>query len=37
MTDTLTGAPASNWIAGAWRESASGETYRSGTPGGPRS
>ena len=27
MTDTVTGAPARNYVDGDWHESASGETY----------
>jgi len=32
MTETLTEAPARNWVGGEWRESASGETYEKRNP-----
>ena len=35
MTETLTGAPARNWVDGEWRESASGETYEKRNPWRP--
>jgi aldehyde dehydrogenase (NAD+) len=35
MTETLTDAPAKNWVGGEWRESASGETYEKHNPWRP--
>ncbi len=35
MTETLTGAPARNYIGGDWRDSASGETYEKRNPWRP--
>jgi alpha-ketoglutaric semialdehyde dehydrogenase len=35
MTETLTGAPARNWVGGEWRDSASGETYEKRNPWRP--
>jgi aldehyde dehydrogenase (NAD+) len=35
MTDTVTAAPARNYIGGEWRESASGETYEKRSPWRP--
>ena len=35
MTDTMTGAPARNYIGGEWRESAAGETYEKRSPWRP--
>ena len=35
MTETVTGAPARNYVGGAWRESASGETYEKRNPWRP--
>ena len=35
MTETLTGAPARNYIGGEWRESAAGETYEKRSPWRP--
>ncbi len=35
MTETLTGAPATNFVGGEWRESASGETYEKHNPWRP--
>ena len=35
MTETLTGAPAHNYVGGEWRESASGETYEKRSPWRP--
>jgi aldehyde dehydrogenase (NAD+) len=35
MTETLTDAPARNYVAGEWRESASGETYEKRNPWRP--
>jgi len=35
MSDTLTGAPARNYVGGEWRESASGETYEKRNPWRP--
>ena len=35
MTDTMTGAPARNYIGGEWRESAAGETYEKRNPWRP--
>jgi alpha-ketoglutaric semialdehyde dehydrogenase len=35
MTETLTGAPARNYIGGEWRESAAGETYEKRNPWRP--
>ncbi len=35
MTETLTDAPARNWVGGEWRESASGETYEKRNPWRP--
>jgi len=35
MSDTLTGAPSRNYVAGEWRESASGETYEKRNPWRP--
>ena len=37
MTETLTGAPARNYIGGEWRESAAGETYEKRSPWRPSS
>ena len=35
MTETLTGAPARNYVGGEWRESATGETYEKRSPWRP--
>jgi aldehyde dehydrogenase (NAD+) len=35
MTDTLTGSPARNYVAGEWRDSVSGETYEKRNPWRP--
>ena len=35
MTDTMTGAPARNYVGGEWRESAAGETYEKRNPWRP--
>ncbi|HKX48530.1 MAG TPA: aldehyde dehydrogenase family protein, partial [Gaiellaceae bacterium] len=35
MTDTMTGAPARNYVGGGWRESAAGETYEKRNPWRP--
>ena len=35
MSETLTGSPARNYVAGEWRESASGETYEKRNPWRP--
>jgi alpha-ketoglutaric semialdehyde dehydrogenase len=35
MTDTMTGAPAHNYVGGEWRESAAGETYEKRNPWRP--
>ena len=35
MTETVTGAPARNYVAGEWRESAAGETYEKRDPWRP--
>jgi aldehyde dehydrogenase (NAD+) len=35
MTETLTDAPARNWVGGEWRESASGATYEKRNPWRP--
>ena len=35
MTETMTGAPARNYVGGEWRESASGETYEKRSPWRP--
>ena len=35
MTETLTGAPARNWVGGEWRDSAAGETYEKRNPWRP--
>jgi acyl-CoA reductase-like NAD-dependent aldehyde dehydrogenase len=35
MTETLTSAPARNWVGGEWRDSASGETYEKRNPWRP--
>jgi acyl-CoA reductase-like NAD-dependent aldehyde dehydrogenase len=35
MTDTVTGAPARNYVGGDWHESASGETYEKRSPWRP--
>jgi aldehyde dehydrogenase (NAD+) len=35
MTETLTGAPARNYVGGEWRESAAGETYEKRSPWRP--
>jgi alpha-ketoglutaric semialdehyde dehydrogenase len=35
MTDTMTGAPARNYVGGEWRESAAGETYEKHNPWRP--
>jgi len=35
MTETLTGAPARNYVGGEWRESASGDTYEKRSPWRP--
>ena len=35
MTETLTGAPARNYIGGEWRESSAGETYEKRSPWRP--
>ena len=35
MTETMTGAPARNYIGGEWRESAAGETYEKRNPWRP--
>ncbi len=35
MSDTLTGAPAKNYVGGEWRESLSGETYEKRNPWRP--
>jgi len=35
MAETLTGAPARNYVGGEWRESASGETYEKRNPWRP--
>jgi alpha-ketoglutaric semialdehyde dehydrogenase len=35
MTDTMTGAPARNYVGGEWRESTSGETYEKRNPWRP--
>ena len=35
MTETLTGAPARNYIGGEWRESSAGETYEKRNPWRP--
>jgi aldehyde dehydrogenase (NAD+) len=35
MTETVTGAPARNYVAGEWRESAAGETYEKHNPWRP--
>ena len=35
MTDTITGAPARNYVGGEWRESAGGETYGKRSPWRP--
>src|SRR5512145_840282 len=35
MTDMMTGAPARNYVAGEWRESAAGETYEKRSPWRP--
>jgi acyl-CoA reductase-like NAD-dependent aldehyde dehydrogenase len=35
MTETMTGAPARNYVGGEWRESASGETYEKRNPWRP--
>ena len=35
MTETLTGAPARNWVGGEWRDSASGQTYEKRNPWRP--
>ncbi len=35
MSDTVTGAPAKNYVAGEWHESASGETYEKRNPWRP--
>ena len=35
MSDTLTGAPAKNYVGGEWRESASGESYEKRSPWRP--
>src|SRR5689334_17120162 len=35
MTETLTDAPARNWVGGEWRESSSGETYEKHNPWRP--
>ena len=35
MTDTMTGAPSRNYIAGEWRESTAGETYEKRNPWRP--
>src|SRR3970040_43865 len=35
MSDTLTGAPSRNYVAGEWRQSASGETYEKRNPWRP--
>ena len=35
MTETLTGAPARNYIGGEWRKSAAGETYEKRSPWRP--
>ncbi len=35
MTETVTGAPARNYVAGEWRESAAGQTYEKRNPWRP--
>ena len=35
MTETMTGAPARNYVGGEWHESASGETYEKRSPWRP--
>src|SRR5262249_43693636 len=35
MTETLTDAPARNWVGGEWRDSESGETYEKRNPWRP--
>ena len=35
MSDTLTAAPARNYVGGEWQESASGETYEKRSPWQP--
>jgi len=35
LTDTMTGAPARNYVGGEWRESAAGETYEKRNPWRP--
>ncbi len=35
MTETVTGAPARNYVAGEWRDSAAGETYEKRDPWRP--
>ena len=35
MTDTMTGAPARNYVGGEWRESEAGETYEKRNPWRP--
>jgi acyl-CoA reductase-like NAD-dependent aldehyde dehydrogenase len=35
MSETLTGAPAGNYVGGEWREAASGETYEKRSPWRP--
>ena len=35
MTETITGAPARNYVGGEWREPASGETYEKRSPWRP--
>ena len=35
MSETLTEAPARNYVGGEWRESASGETYEKRNPWRP--
>ena len=35
MTETVTGAPARNYVGGEWRESAGGETYEKRSPWRP--
>ena len=35
MTDTMTGAPARNYVGGEWRESVAGETYEKRNPWRP--
>jgi len=35
MTETVTGAPARNYVGGEWRESAAGETYEKRSPWRP--